>query len=67
MSISDFEMIQIIGEGSFGKVWLALDKKDKNYFAIKKLSKSEIIKNKQQEHIMSEMIIASTIKYKFLV
>lgn len=40
-------MIQIIGEGSYGKVWLSRSKIDYKFYAIKKLIKCEIIKNKQ--------------------
>lgn len=44
MSIQDFELHRVVGEGSFGKVYIALDVKNKRPYAIKILDKYHIMK-----------------------
>ena len=59
--------ILIILIGSFGRVRLAKDKKTGEYVALKMLKKSEILRLKQVDHIISENTILSNIKHPFLV
>ena len=53
--------------GSFGRVWLVKRKSDGEYYALKMLKKSEIIKLKQVDHVISEYEILKQIKHPFLV
>ena len=53
--------------GSFGRVRLALNKKTKEYLALKILKKAEIIKLKQVDHVISENTILADIDHPFLV
>ena len=53
-TVDDFEFYKTIGEGSFGKVFLARQK-DKNVLvAIKQLSKQELIRKDKTEAVMRE-------------
>jgi len=44
MTIKDFEIEGVLGEGSFGKVYCAIDKNDQKSYAIKVLDKYHIMK-----------------------
>eukprot|EP00350_Pseudokeronopsis_sp_OXSARD2_P004562 CAMPEP_0170551668 /NCGR_PEP_ID=MMETSP0211-20121228/9677_1 /TAXON_ID=311385 /ORGANISM="Pseudokeronopsis sp., Strain OXSARD2" /LENGTH=90 /DNA_ID=CAMNT_0010858991 /DNA_START=114 /DNA_END=386 /DNA_ORIENTATION=- len=45
IGIEDFDMMGIIGEGSYGKVFCAKDKLNSKKYAIKVLDKYHIMKN----------------------
>ena len=44
ISLSDFELIKVIGRGSFGKVYLVKRNGTQNYYAMKKLKKEVVAK-----------------------
>lgn len=44
MTIEDFEIQGVLGEGSYGKVYCALEKGEKKLYAIKVLDKYHIMK-----------------------
>ena len=47
MRLSDFDLIRVLGSGSFGRVKFAKYKVDGQYYALKYMKKHEIIKMKQ--------------------
>jgi serine/threonine protein kinase len=53
-SINDYDIIKSIGEGAFGKVFLAKDKESQTLFAIKALEKQHIIKSEKTKHVYRE-------------
>jgi len=64
------EMFQIeksLGKGAFGKVFLVIKKDNGKKYAMKVLSKSEIIKNKITKYAVAEKNIMSKIKHPFIV
>jgi len=65
--LSEFEYMQTIGTGSFGRVKLARHKKTNKIYAVKMLKKAEIIKSKQIDHIYSEYTILSMLNHPFIV
>ena len=67
LKLSDFDLGQTLGTGSFGRVRLAKSKTTHKYHAIKVLKKAEIIKLKQVDHIMNEVRILSIVDHPFLV
>jgi serine/threonine protein kinase len=50
----DFEMISVIGKGSYGKVMLVKKRDTGMLYALKVLKKAEIIRRNQVEHTMTE-------------
>lgn len=64
---SDFELLQTLGTGSFGRVRLAKEKSSGKFFAMKILKKYDIIKLKQVDHVISENKILADIDHPFLV
>lgn len=50
----DFQMLSVIGKGSYGKVLLVKKKDSGELFALKVLKKSEILRRNQVEHTKTE-------------
>lgn len=64
-SISDYQLVRIIGTGTFGKVYLAI-LNGKGY-ALKMLHKKKIIELKQIDHIKNEKNILAGVQHPFIV
>jgi len=67
VSLDDFETMKVIGKGSFGKVTLVKKKSDEKLYAMKSLSKPNIVRRKQVEHTRAERRILGTITHPFIV
>ena len=67
MKLSEYEMGETLGTGSFGRVKIAKKKKTGEYFAIKIMKKREILKSKQADHIANEIKILSMIDHPFVI
>jgi len=63
----DFELLQVIGKGSFGKVMQVKKKSDGNIYAMKVLRKEAIIARKQVTHTKAERSILEKINHPFIV
>ncbi|GAM22973.1 hypothetical protein SAMD00019534_061480 [Acytostelium subglobosum LB1] len=63
----DFELMHVIGKGSFGKVMQVRKKDDNKIFAMKVLRKEAIIARKQVTHTKSEKTILQAISHPFIV
>lgn len=71
-SLEDYEVLQTLGTGTFGRVLLVrrkgADEEDRgSYFAMKVLRKSHIVQLKQVEHINSEREIMTKTDHPFVV
>ena len=67
IKLSDYEMGDTLGTGSFGRVKIAKDKKTGEYVAMKIMKKAEILKSKQADHISNEIKILSMIDHPFVI
>ena len=67
VKLSDFEKLQTVGLGSFGRVRLCRYKKKDKIYVMKILKKMEIIKQKQVDHVFSEFNILSVLNHPFIV
>uniref|UniRef100_M4B2Z9 AGC protein kinase n=1 Tax=Hyaloperonospora arabidopsidis (strain Emoy2) TaxID=559515 RepID=M4B2Z9_HYAAE len=67
VTLQDFKMIQVIGRGSFGKVVLVRHKATKTLYAMKILSKENIVKRKQVEHTRTERRVLGCTRHPFIV
>lgn len=67
ISLDDFELVRVIGKGSFGKVTLVRKKTDQKLYAMKVLSKPNIVKRKQVEHTKTERRVLGSINHPFIV
>ena len=64
---SSFDFIGIIGRGGFGKVWKVLYKKNKQIFAMKKMSKCKIIDKRSEHSIKAERDLLSVMNHPFII
>jgi len=69
MKLSDFEILKLLGKGTFGKVLLVKSKSpnDNNYYAMKILQKKEVKKRKQEEHTKSERDLMVKLSSPFIL
>jgi len=67
IGLDSLERLQTIGTGTFGRVFLVKHKQTGEYFALKCLKKSEIVRLEQVIHTMNEKKILSSLKHPFIV
>jgi len=65
--LEDFEFMEILGTGTFGKVRLCKHKATKKHFCMKILNKARIHRLKQTEHIHNEKNVLRQINHPFIV
>ena len=67
VSRNTFEFCYVIGKGGFGKVWKVRHKKNKNYYALKEMSKLKVLDKKSEKSINSERELLSKLHNPFIV
>ncbi|KAJ3300942.1 hypothetical protein HDV03_001579 [Kappamyces sp. JEL0829] len=65
--LEDFQKIRTLGTGTFGRVYLARFKETDRFYALKMLSKLEVVRLRQVQHIISEKNILARINFPFIV
>ncbi|OCF32057.1 AGC/RSK/RSK-UNCLASSIFIED protein kinase [Kwoniella heveanensis BCC8398] len=64
---SSFQKIKLLGKGDVGKVYLVKEKKTEKLFAMKVLSKKEMIKRNKIKRALAEQEILATANHPFIV
>ncbi|CAN8103971.1 unnamed protein product [Discula destructiva] len=64
---SSFDKIKLIGKGDVGKVYLVKEKKSSRLYAMKVLSKKEMIKRNKIKRALAEQEILATSNHPFIV
>lgn len=67
ISMTDFDILKMLGKGSFGKVYMVKRKTTGEILAMKVLRKSELVKRSQVNHTMTERRIMSSVNHPFIV
>ncbi|KAM9959051.1 hypothetical protein ACTFIR_000102 [Dictyostelium discoideum] len=67
ISVEDFDLLKVIGKGSFGKVMQVRKKDNDRIYAMKVLNKNNIIERKEVDHTRSEKNILQKLVHPFLV
>ncbi|CAD8110680.1 unnamed protein product [Paramecium sonneborni] len=67
VSVQNFQFIDAIGRGGFGKVWKVRQKKNKQFYALKVMSKPKIMQKKSVQSVMNEKSLLSGLKHNFLI
>ncbi|KAI0786359.1 Pkinase-domain-containing protein [Abortiporus biennis] len=67
VSPSSFQKIKMLGRGDVGKVYLVREKKTSKLFAMKVLSKKEMIERKKIKRALTEQEILATANHPFIV
>ncbi|KAK2066634.1 hypothetical protein P8C59_000433 [Phyllachora maydis] len=67
LKIEDFELLKVVGKGSFGKV-MQVQKKDTNrIYALKTIRKAHIISRSEVSHTLAERSVLAQINNPFIV
>lgn len=64
---SSFTKVKMLGKGDVGKVYLVREKKTEKLYAMKVLSKKEMIKRNKIKRVMAEQEILSSSNHPFIV
>ncbi|GMM37825.1 putative serine/threonine protein kinase [Saccharomycopsis crataegensis] len=64
---SSFEKVRLLGKGDVGKVYLVREKKSNKLYAMKVLSKQEMIERNKIKRVLAEQEILSTSNHPFIV
>ncbi|KAG0141026.1 hypothetical protein CROQUDRAFT_136376 [Cronartium quercuum f. sp. fusiforme G11] len=64
-TILDYQLVQVLGSGSFSVIWLAKNKKSSDVYAIKIINKKKLLLENAQENLISEVEIMKKLKGKF--
>lgn len=70
VTVDDFDLLKVIGKGSFGKVFLVRKKggvDDGSTYAMKALRKDVLLKRNQIEHTKTERAILESVDHPFIV
>jgi len=67
VGINDFELIKCIGKGSFAKVMMVKKKDNGKTYAMKMLTKKDLVRRQQIKHTMTEREVIANIKHPFIV
>ncbi|KAI9317060.1 kinase-like domain-containing protein [Dichotomocladium elegans] len=67
ISFDSFELLRVIGRGSFGKVYVVRKKDTNRIYAMKVLRKSRIISRSEVTHTMAEKTVLAKVSNPFVV
>ena len=67
LSRNDFQFGCVIGQGGFGKVWKVLKNNNNQLYAMKEMSKLQIVNNRSIHSVMNEMKLLVQLNHPFLV
>jgi len=63
----DFELLSIIGRGTFGKVYLVKNKLSEKYYAMKCIRKDVVIQHESVESLQVEKLILNQVNHPFII
>ncbi|GAW20980.1 hypothetical protein ANO14919_104930 [Xylariales sp. No.14919] len=67
LNINDFELLKVIGRGSFGKVMQVQKKDTRRIYALKTIRKAKIISRSEVTHTLAERSVLAQINNPFIV
>ena len=67
INLDSFDIIRVVGKGSFGKVFLVREKATSTLYAMKVLKKDYIIRKNQVEHTKTERNVLGYVHHPFIV
>lgn len=67
LSIDDFELLKVIGKGSFGKVMQVKKRDTGKVYALKSIRKAHIVNKMEVTHTLAEKFVLSRVNSPFIV
>lgn len=65
--LDDFDLVKVLGKGSYGKVMLVQRKGEDKVYAMKMLRKEHVLKRNQTEHTKTERSVLEAVAHPFIV
>lgn len=65
--LEHFDIMNTVGTGTFGRVLVVKHKQTKDYYALKVMSISEVLRLKQTDHVRNEKQILQQIRHPFII
>lgn len=65
--LDDFELLKVLGRGTYGKVIQARHKNNNRIYAIKIIKKSSLKEDVEAEHTKSEIRVLKSLQHPFVV
>jgi len=66
IAMTDLQVVGVLGKGSFGTVQLVRHKDNALPYALKSVSKAQIVETRQQGHVMNEKKVMASLKHPFI-
>jgi len=66
-TLEDFQMLKIVGKGTFGKVFQVIHTRTKKVYAMKCIRKDVVIKNESMDSLKLEKEILYEVNHPFIV
>ncbi|KAI7032567.1 hypothetical protein KC352_g47335, partial [Hortaea werneckii] len=67
LKIEDFDLLKVVGKGSFGKVMQVMKKDTQRIYALKTIRKQHIISRSEVAHTLAERSVLAQINNPFIV
>ncbi|TGZ82627.1 kinase-like protein [Ascodesmis nigricans] len=67
LSMADFELLKVVGKGSFGKVMQVKKRDTQRVYALKSIRKAHIISRSEVNHTLAERTVLAQINNPFIV
>jgi len=67
MTIADFDIQGVLGEGSYGKVYCAVEKSERKAYAIKVLDKYHIMKHNKVDNVFRERDLLRDLNHQNII
>jgi len=67
LNIDEFELLKVIGKGSFGKVMQVCKKDTKRIYAMKIIKKAHIVERAEVSHTLAERAVLAQLNHPFIV
>lgn len=67
VTVDDFEILAVVGVGSYGTVAQVRHKRNGQIYALKVLNKKDIIQRSEESHTKAEKIILASVNHPFLM
>eukprot|EP01006_Ploeotia_vitrea_P008568 TRINITY_DN20589_c0_g1_i1.p1 TRINITY_DN20589_c0_g1~~TRINITY_DN20589_c0_g1_i1.p1 ORF type:complete len:459 (-),score=49.08 TRINITY_DN20589_c0_g1_i1:945-2294(-) len=67
IGVADFELVSLVGEGGYGKVYKVRYKETGKFYAMKVIEKAKISTQADVEGVMEEKMLMQTLKHPFIV
>lgn len=67
MSVNDFELLKVLGKGSFGKVMQVKKKDTGRIYAMKIIKKAHVVERDEVAHTLAEKTVLTKLNHSFIV